>query len=177
MIAVPVVTGKWVRLEPLAAGHREGLRAAADDERIWQHTLVVARGAGFDAWFDDALDQRDTGRQVPFAVRRIGDDQLVGSTSFLDGRQQLRWLREAGFARTEASASYDCWTKSSDEARHTADFLASLVGNSSFARQLVAAGVADGTTLDQMREAFLRWGAGPDAFAAEAWGEVVGWRA
>jgi RimJ/RimL family protein N-acetyltransferase len=79
-----VLTGRWVQLEPLDQGHREGLRAAADDERIWQHTLAVARGEGFDAWFDDVLAQRDADQQVPFAVRRLANDQLVGSTSYYD---------------------------------------------------------------------------------------------
>jgi N-acetyltransferase len=79
-----VLRGRWVQLEPLDQRHREGLRAAADDERIWQHTLVVAREAGFDAWFDDVMAQRDAGRQIPFAVRHLVGDQLAGSTSYLD---------------------------------------------------------------------------------------------
>jgi RimJ/RimL family protein N-acetyltransferase len=83
-LTMPVLTGTWVQLEPMAAPHRDGLRRAADDERIWQFTLMVARGPHFDTWFDDVLAQRDAGRQVPFAVRRLADDQLVGSTSFLD---------------------------------------------------------------------------------------------
>ena len=33
-IAAPALTGRVVRLEPLAEGHREGLRAAADDDRV-----------------------------------------------------------------------------------------------------------------------------------------------
>ena len=83
-ISVPPLLGRWVRLEPLAAEHREPLRAAADDDRIWRHTLVLARGPGFDAWFDDALAQRDAGRQFPFAVRVPAAGRLVGSTSYLD---------------------------------------------------------------------------------------------
>jgi RimJ/RimL family protein N-acetyltransferase len=90
MIVVPVLKGERVQLEPLAAELREGLRSAADDERIWQHTLVLARGAGFDAWFDGTLAQRDAGRQVPFAVRLLTDNRLVGSTSFLDPSLQHR---------------------------------------------------------------------------------------
>jgi RimJ/RimL family protein N-acetyltransferase len=81
---VAVITGRWVQLEPLGDEHRDGLRAAADDERIWAHTLVLARGPGFDRWFDDALAQRSAGLQVPFGVRRLADDVLVGSTSYLD---------------------------------------------------------------------------------------------
>jgi RimJ/RimL family protein N-acetyltransferase len=81
---VAVLTGRWVRLEPLAEEHREPLRAAADDERIWVHTLTAARGPEFDRWFDYVLACHAAGRQVPFAVRRLGDQALVGSTSYLD---------------------------------------------------------------------------------------------
>src|SRR5688572_16958379 len=79
----PVLSGRWVRLEPLREEHREGLRVAADDERIWAHTTAVARGPGFDRWFDDALDGRSAGERYPFAVRRV-DGTLIGSTSYLD---------------------------------------------------------------------------------------------
>src|SRR5262245_61509143 len=81
---VAVLTGRWVQLEPLGEGHREALRAAADDERIWVHTLLVARGPEFDRWFSDALANRSAGHQLPFAVRRIADQVIVGGTSYLD---------------------------------------------------------------------------------------------
>jgi RimJ/RimL family protein N-acetyltransferase len=73
-----------VQLESLGEQHRDALRAAADDERIWAHTLVVARGPEFDRWFEDALAHRSMGRQFPFAVRRLIDRAVVGSTSYLD---------------------------------------------------------------------------------------------
>ena len=81
---ITVLTGRWVQLETLGAEHREPLRAAADDERIWAHTLTVARGLEFDRWFEDALASRSAGRQVPFAVRRRDDQAVLGSTSYLD---------------------------------------------------------------------------------------------
>jgi RimJ/RimL family protein N-acetyltransferase len=81
---VAVLTGRWVQLEPLGDQHRDALRAAADDERIWAHTLVVARGPEFDHWFDDVLQHRSLGQQFPFAVRRRADEAVVGSTSYLD---------------------------------------------------------------------------------------------
>jgi RimJ/RimL family protein N-acetyltransferase len=81
-----VLSGRWVRLEPLDELHREPLRRAADDARIWQHTVMVARGAAFDRWFDAALARRDAGTELPFAVRALadGDGELVGSTRYLD---------------------------------------------------------------------------------------------
>ena len=87
---VAVLTGRWVQLEPLSEQHREALRAAAADARIWVHTLVVARGPEFDRWFDDALAQRSAGRQFSFAVRRLADQAVVGSTSYLDPVPQHR---------------------------------------------------------------------------------------
>ena len=81
---VPALAGRRVRLEPLAESHREPLRAAADDERIWRHTITVARGPGFDEWFDEALRLHAAGSRVPFAVRGLADGELIGSTSYLD---------------------------------------------------------------------------------------------
>ena len=81
---VAVLTDRWVQLEPLGDQHRDALRAAADDPRIWIHTLMVARGPEFDCWFDNVLAHRATGRQYPFAVRRRADQAIVGSTSYLD---------------------------------------------------------------------------------------------
>lgn len=81
---VPTLTGRWVRLEPLIEAHREPLRMAADDPRIWTHMLVDARGPEFDRWFDAALREHSEGRRVPFVVRRLADQSLVGSTSYLD---------------------------------------------------------------------------------------------
>ena len=80
----PSLSGHWVALEPLCEWHRTPLREAADDERIWRATLVRAMGDGFDAWFDAALAERQAGRWLPFAVRRLSDMSYVGSTSYLD---------------------------------------------------------------------------------------------
>ena len=92
------------------------------------------------------------------------------------GRHQLRWLTEAGFTRIELSASYDCWTSTPEQKRVSVRFLESLVSDSAFARQLVAAGLVDLNLLDALRAEFKEWAANPVSFAAEAWTEAVGWR-
>lgn len=83
-ITAPALSGRRVRLEPLAEEHREGLRAAADNDRIWEHLALLGRGDGFDQFFATALAQRDAKRRVPFAVRLLATGELVGSTSYLD---------------------------------------------------------------------------------------------
>ena len=89
MILQPVrpvtLSGHFVRLEPLAEAHGQGLRAAATDPRIW--TWLAVDGAspeGFAAWLDEALADGAAGRALPFAVRRLADSRLVGSTRYLN---------------------------------------------------------------------------------------------
>jgi len=83
-IIASTLVGRFVRLEPLAEEHRVGLRAAADDERIWEHMTLLGRGDGFDKWFASALSQRAAGKRLPFVVRLVATGELVGSTSYLD---------------------------------------------------------------------------------------------
>jgi len=87
------LVGRIVRAEPLEERHREGLRAAADeDSAIWRYTSYAG---DFDAWFDEALASSS---YVPFAVVFGGDE--VGSMRFLNVFPEHRraeigwsWLR------------------------------------------------------------------------------------
>lgn len=78
------LTGRYVRLEPLAEAHREGLRVAASDPDLWAFMPLDGSGAGFDGWFDTALQTHASGSHIAFAVRRLSDGALVGSTRFLE---------------------------------------------------------------------------------------------
>jgi RimJ/RimL family protein N-acetyltransferase len=78
------LTGSVVRLEPLAESHREPLRQAAQDERIWEFNLVSGFGTAFDPWFHAALKGQAAGHRIPFVVVRRTDGAVIGSTSFLD---------------------------------------------------------------------------------------------
>ncbi|HUD46759.1 MAG TPA: GNAT family protein [Candidatus Baltobacteraceae bacterium] len=78
------LVGRYICLEPLKDRHREELRIAADDERIWQHTIGAAHGNRFDDWFEEIKRQITSGRQLPFAVRSVQSGKLVGSTSYFD---------------------------------------------------------------------------------------------
>ena len=103
-MSVRALNGKWVVLEPLTEEHREPLRQAASDERIWTETIARADGGSFDAWFANAVGERAAGRWLPFAVRRIADQCYVGSTSYLDIAPKHR--------RLEIGATWyhpDCW--------------------------------------------------------------------
>jgi N-acetyltransferase len=76
--------GAIVALEPLGPQHVEGLRAAADDERIWR--WMVTRDV--QAWIADAL--RESGDRQPCAVLQEGS--VVGSTSYMSLAPEHRRL-------------------------------------------------------------------------------------
>jgi N-acetyltransferase len=77
--------GAGVRLEPLAPEHAPALAAAAAGRRdSFGYTWVPDGDEDARRYVEAALADRDTGRTVPFAVRRLSDRRLVGSTRFLD---------------------------------------------------------------------------------------------
>lgn len=84
MFTVQALTGTLVHLEPLIQDHRDNLRIAAKDERIWTNMLVDGAGLEFEKWFDDAIAEQAAGRRIAFVVRLRSDGRIVGSTSFLD---------------------------------------------------------------------------------------------
>jgi RimJ/RimL family protein N-acetyltransferase len=85
--------GDYVRLEPLSAHHADGLRAAITDgqlDALW-FTIVPAADA-VDAWIETALAAQAAGRALPFVVRRLRDDRIVGSTRYMNIEESQRRL-------------------------------------------------------------------------------------
>ncbi|WP_028049528.1 GNAT family N-acetyltransferase [Cellulomonas sp. URHD0024] len=82
MIAPFVLQGRHVRLEPLTPDHADALAEAASGERgSFGYTWVPAGRDDAERYVRGALELP---RSVPFAVRRMADDAVVGSTRFLD---------------------------------------------------------------------------------------------
>jgi len=73
-----------VALEPLGRQHIDGLREAADDDRIWRWMLT----RDVEAWIADALRRSDD--RQPFAV--LHDGSVVGSTSYMSLAPEHRRL-------------------------------------------------------------------------------------
>jgi RimJ/RimL family protein N-acetyltransferase len=75
--------GEHVRLEPLRMEHAPALLAAGDEDDIWRHVLPRPEGlAGYERYIRWALDQTILGQQLPFAVIRRSDGELVGTTRY-----------------------------------------------------------------------------------------------
>ena len=78
-----VLQGKHVRLEPLERRHVDGLVAAAgDDAELYQWSPVPRGKDAATNYVDTALAWRDAGSSVPFAIVRVSDSIVLGSTRF-----------------------------------------------------------------------------------------------
>ncbi|WP_037972173.1 GNAT family N-acetyltransferase [Streptomyces sp. NRRL WC-3742] len=83
---VPVIlTGRTVRLEPLAAHHAEAIaKAGAEDRTTYAFTPVPHGLEAARDYVARALADQAAGRAVPFATVSTADGRVVGSTRFLE---------------------------------------------------------------------------------------------
>ena len=80
-----VLSGRHVRLEPLEHRHIGGLVAAsAADPSLYQWSPVPQGEVEATSYVDTALAWRDAGSAVPFAIVRLDDGVVIGSTRFFD---------------------------------------------------------------------------------------------
>jgi N-acetyltransferase len=78
-----VLSGRHVRLEPLDHRHAEGLVAAsADDPSLYQWSPVPQGKAEATSYINTALAWQEAGSAVPFAIVRVADGIVIGSTRF-----------------------------------------------------------------------------------------------
>jgi RimJ/RimL family protein N-acetyltransferase len=84
-IAPIILEGQGVRLEPMAAEHAAPLAAACRDGRLWELWYTsVPEPAAMANYVADALAGRDAGRMLPWVVRELTSDTIIGSTRYHD---------------------------------------------------------------------------------------------
>jgi RimJ/RimL family protein N-acetyltransferase len=77
--------GHGVRLEPLTAAHAEALGSAASDGRLWELWYTsVPDPAGTDKYIEQALDGQKAGHMLPWVVRELTTNHVVGTTRYHD---------------------------------------------------------------------------------------------
>ena len=77
--------GHGVRLEPLGAEHEAGLRAAVADGRLWElWYAAVPEPDQMAAYIADALRAQREGHALPWAVRDLATDTIIGTTRYHD---------------------------------------------------------------------------------------------
>jgi len=90
----PLLKGNHVSLEPLGLRHVAGLvSAAAVDPILYRWSPVPQGGAEAARYVQTALEWRDAGSALSFAVIRASDSEVVGSTRFFNLE---RWAWPSG---------------------------------------------------------------------------------
>ncbi|BBP95785.1 N-acetyltransferase [Burkholderia sp. SFA1] len=79
----PTLNGQRVQLRPLQREDRAALLDAAADGELWNLSVtVVPNEDTIDRYIETALAGRDAGTVMPFAVVRLEDGKVVGSTRY-----------------------------------------------------------------------------------------------
>ena len=83
--APTTLEGHGIRLEPLTAEHRDALAAAATDGKLWElwfTSVPTPDNAG--KYVADALAGQQAGHMLPWAVRELTTDTVIGTTRYHD---------------------------------------------------------------------------------------------
>jgi RimJ/RimL family protein N-acetyltransferase len=80
-----VLEAHGIRLEPLTADHAPALAAAASDGRLWELWFTAVQPPeGMPAYVADALKGQREGHMLPWVVRDVASDTIIGSTRYHD---------------------------------------------------------------------------------------------
>ena len=101
-----VLEGGHVRLEPLDIGHADALVAAAAAEpSLYQWSAVPQGMREVTRYIATAIEWREAGTAVPFAIVRLEDNLVIGSTRYFD---MERWAWPQGHSRRGSSTADAC---------------------------------------------------------------------
>lgn len=92
-----------VRLEPLTPNHAGALEAAAADGQLWRLFFTSVPGPGeASSYIATALAGQEAGHMLPWAVRDLSTDTVVGSTRYHDVMAEVDRV-EIGYTWYKAS--------------------------------------------------------------------------
>lgn len=106
-----ILTGKYVRLEPLDESHIPGLTEAGRGHDFWKFMLYGEMDAesDFRRFVEDLLAREKKGTDLPFTVIHLASGRVAGSTRYLNIDRPNRGLEVGGtwygpeFQRTAAN--------------------------------------------------------------------------
>ena len=88
--------GETVRLEPLRLAHAEALVSAGHiDDWTWLSKDLSTLEA-MKEWINEALKAQEDGQQYPFTVVHKPQDRIVGSTRYMDIREEAKGVEIGG---------------------------------------------------------------------------------
>lgn len=126
-----IFEGAYIRLEPLEQRHAEGLAAAsANDPELYRWSLVPQTPEAVARYIDASQSA------VPFAVIRLADEKIIGSTRF--------WLLEK-------------WAWPEDHPRCGKPYDACEIGHTWYTRSAIRTGANTEARLLMLTHAFEAW--------------------
>lgn len=89
-----ILTGRYVRLEPMMEAHVPGLTAIGLDDSIWEHMLYgdVRTEEDVRGWVRDILSRPD----LSFVVIQLASGRIAGATRYLNIMPEHRGLEIGG---------------------------------------------------------------------------------
>lgn len=134
-----ILHGRHVRLEALERRHAPGLLAAsAVDAALYRWSPVPRDAEAVARYIDTALAWREAGKALAYAVVRLADETVVGSSRFFD---LDRWAWPAGHERHGRAAPDVC-----------------EIGYTWYSACAIRTAVNTETKLLLLRHAFEQWG-------------------
>lgn len=93
-----ILTGKYIRLEPLSENHIPDLCLVGLDERIWRYMRygMVLTKEQMQTWVSNILEKAAKGNEIPFAVIHLESGRAIGATRFLTIQPDQRNLEIGG---------------------------------------------------------------------------------
>lgn len=90
--------GQFIQLEPLSLTHLDDLTEASSEPEIWKYMLygTVIGKEKMSKWIEDILSRASKGTEIPFAVRDLKANKVIGATRYFDIKQKDRGLEVGG---------------------------------------------------------------------------------
>ncbi|MFF9909862.1 GNAT family N-acetyltransferase [Streptomyces sp. NPDC013457] len=152
-----VLSGRTVRLEPLAPQHAAAIAAAGSEDRTtYAFTPVPHNLDAAEIYIERALAEQAAGRAQPFAVVSTADGRIVGSTRFLEldyWQGPLVWPSVPGVPHGDPLTSVPD---------------AAEIGNTWLSPRAQGTGVNTEAKLLMLRHAFEAWGVRRISMRADA---------
>jgi N-acetyltransferase len=80
------LTGRHIRLEPLALAHVPGLALVGRDDSLWRYMPYgdTHNPAFMHNWVAELLERQTHGTDLPFAVIHLASETPIGATRYMD---------------------------------------------------------------------------------------------
>lgn len=80
-----VLEGRGIRLEPMTKEHRDALARVPTDGELWKLWFTtVPEPHQVDAYIEKALEGQREGHMLPWVVRDVASDTIIGTTRYHD---------------------------------------------------------------------------------------------